>query len=140
MGTEIKNKGPGHPKSTLADNPVRRTVRQIMKPKIDDLIEFAEEQGVAFEDVVELLEQRCSKRKLNTVYIPNDAATSFFFNEGFSSRSWTELRLFLKPFNIELPTRNNIDLAKKKLHLKITTHEIKSFVQYKDLIEDTVKG
>ncbi|CAL4216742.1 unnamed protein product, partial [Meganyctiphanes norvegica] len=67
-------------------------------------------------------------------------ATSFFFNEGFSSRSWTELRLFLKQFGVELPTRNTIDEEKKKLHPNIAVQEIKSCVQYKDLVEDTLKG
>ena len=111
-----------------------------MKPKIDNLIEFAEEQGVSYEDVLDLLAERSSKKKKNVIQIPTDAATSFFFNEGFSARSWTELRLFLKQFNVELPTRNTIDTEKTKLHPKITSHEIKSFVHYKDLIEDTVKG
>ena len=137
---EIETKGPGQPKSRLVDNPVSKTVRKIMKPKIDELIKFADSQGVKYEDVIKLLEQRYKKTKPNSVHIPTDSATSFFFNEGFSSRSWTELRLFLKQFGVELPTRNTIDEEKKTLHPNIAVQEIKSCVQYKDLVEDTLKG
>ena len=63
MEIEVDIKGPGHPKSRLANKPVRKTVRRIMKPKIDNLIEFAEEQGVSYEEVVDLMAERCSKKK-----------------------------------------------------------------------------
>ena len=33
--------------------------------------------------------------------IPANAAIAFYFNQGHSSRSWTELRLFLKQFDFE---------------------------------------
>ena len=67
-------------------------------------------------------------------------ATPFYFNEGYSSRSWTELRLFLLKYNVNIPTRNEIDAEKKTIHPDITYHEIKSFVDYHELIEDTVQG
>ena len=33
--------------------------------------------------------------------IPANAAIAFYFNQGHSSRSWTELRLFLKQFDFD---------------------------------------
>ena len=59
---------------------------------------------------------------------------------GYSNRSYTELRLFLKEFNVQLPTRNNLDVEKSKLHPTITVEQIKSSVNYQELVEDTVKG
>ena len=41
-------------------------------------------------------------RKLRkAVDIPVSAAIAFYFNEGHSSRSWTELGLFLKQFDFD---------------------------------------
>ena len=42
--------------------------------------------------------------------------------------------------NVELPTRNAIDDEREKLCPKIISQEIKSFVTYPDLIQDTVSG
>ena len=36
-----------------------------------------------------------------TVDIPVNAAIAFYFNQGHSSRSWTELRLFLKQLDFD---------------------------------------
>ena len=63
-----------------------------------------------------------------------------FFLQDFSTRSWTELRLFFKKYDIILPTRNAIDEEKKKFHPPITVEEIKSSVQYGELIQNTVEA
>ena len=83
----------GRPKSRLSDLPKRRTVNQIMQPKIDELMQFAEEQGVSIEEVMELMGQRCQKKaRTIKVEIPIEDSLGFFFNSTHSSRSWTELR------------------------------------------------
>ena len=134
--------GRGRPKLRLSDQPKKRTIDQIMQPKIEELLQFADEQGVTVEEVLELVTQRChnkSKCKGRTE-IPVDESVAFYFNNNHSSRSWTELRLFLLKFGIQLPTRNDIDLQKKSLHPTIHVEEIKSFVHYKDLVDNTVRG
>ncbi|CAL4224806.1 unnamed protein product, partial [Meganyctiphanes norvegica] len=85
---------------------------------------------------------RCNKYKKQKpeIIIPTEDATAFYFNEKYSTRSWTELRLFLLKFNVKLPKRNDIDIEKKNLHPTIISQEIKSFVHYPDLIDDTVQG
>ena len=94
-------------KSRLSDLPKKRTVNQIMQPKIDELMQFAAEQGFLIEDVMELMGQRCQKKaKTTKVEIPIKDSLGFF-NSTHSSRSWTELRLFLLKFGVELPTRHH---------------------------------
>ena len=72
--------------------------------------------------------------------IPEQDATAFYFNNSFSTRSWTELRLFLLKFDVNLPPRNLIDNNKHELHPKVISHEIKCSVPYIDLVKDTVSG
>ena len=112
-----------------------------MQPKIDELMEFAAEQGVSMDEVMELMAQRYQKKARTVkVEIPVKESLGFFFNSTHSSHSWTELRLFLLKFGVELPTRNIIDQHKKALHPPILVQEIKSSVQYSDLVDNTVKG
>lgn len=132
----------GRPKLRLCDKPAKRTKKEILRPKINELVQFAEDQGVDLEDLIDLINEKCKKnyKKTTVIQIPSDAATAFYFNQGFSSRSWTELRLFIKKYGVELPPRNEIDVMKKELHPQIKVEEIKSSVRYSELIENTVKG
>ena len=133
--------GAGRHKSTLSDHPKSRTTKNILQPKIEELLIFANEQGVGLEEVIESISQNYSKKAQRVeIEIPKDAATAFFFYEYHSQRSWTELRLFLKTYGVILPTRNTIDEEKKKLMPPITVQEIKSSVDYEILVENTVKG
>ena len=43
-------------------------------------------------------------------------------------------------FNVELPTRNEIDKLKGTYHPPVMSQEIKCSVDYIDLVKDTVKG
>ena len=131
-----------HPKLKLSDNPGERTARNIKKPIVDELLDKAEQQGISYEELLEVLAIRCNKYKKQKpeIIIPTEDATAFYFNEKYSTRSWTELCLFLLKFNVKLPKRNDIDIEKKNLHPTIISQEIKSFVHYPDLIDDTVQG
>ena len=131
-----------HLEKSLCDSKDSRTKRRKIQPLIDYISQFAEEEGILFNDVVDLLnaEVKSNKKTKVSISIPVEEATPFFFNGGFSSRSWTELRLFLVKFNVDLPTRNVIDLEKKSLLPKIISQEIKSSVTYPDLIHDTVSS
>ena len=72
-------------------------------PKIDKLLEFATHQGVTQEEVIELLEEKKSKKKKGYVAeVPIDEAVAFYFNQEHSTRSWTELRLFLGKYGVWL--------------------------------------
>ena len=51
--------GAGRPESKLSDNPKERTTKKILKPKIEELISFADEQGVGLEELIELISQKC---------------------------------------------------------------------------------
>ncbi len=130
----------GRPKKRLSDSIHKKTAKKKIEPLVSLVKEFAEKEGVTFDEVIDMLIENSNKKPKTHISIPVHEATPFFFNEGFSSRSWTELRLFLMKHNVELPTRNAIDDEKKKLCPKIISQEIKSFVTYPDLIQDTVAG
>ena len=132
----------GRPSKRLCDSPGRTTTATILEEPIKYLTEFSEKQGVSFDDVLTaLLSTRPKKQKSNVkVNIPEQDATAFYFNNSFSTRSWTELRLFLLKFDVNLPPRNLIDNNKHELHPKVISHEIKCSVPYIDLVKDTVSG
>ena len=66
---------------------------------------------------------------------------SFYFNQEHSSRSWSELRLFLEEYDVRLPTRNEVDCMKKEmLPGGITCNEVKSDVNFDDLVSNTARG
>ena len=87
----------GRPSKRLCDSPGRTTTATILEEPIKYLTEFSEKQGVSFDDVLTaLLSTRPKKQKSNVkVNIPEQDATAFYFNNSFSTRSWTELHLFL---------------------------------------------
>lgn len=133
----------GRPSKRLRDSPHKKTVDSLLEQTISDLTTYAEEQGVTVDHLLELIASRVSPKKTKVqthVIIPEDEAVAFYFNEGYSSRSWTELRVFLSHFGVELPTRNTIDNKKKNLGPPILSQEIKCSVTYPDLIQDTVEG
>ena len=107
------SKSKGRPGKRLSESPCADTIKNTMAPEIDRLKTFAEQQGVAFEHVINLLTPEHSKKPNVKCTIPKNEALALFFNAGFSSRGWTELRLFLLRFGVELPTRNEIDNEKK---------------------------
>ena len=121
----------------------KKTQRQKLQPLIDSVSKFAQDEGLTFKQVVDRLNDEVhenKKKSKNTISIPIEEVTPFYFNGGFSTRSWTELRLFLIKFGVEIPPRNKIDIEKKTLSPQIITQEIKSCVTYPDLIHDTVSG
>lgn len=135
--------GRGRPAKRLSDNPSRSTTERIMAKPVDYLVNFAKEQGIPLDDVIDILNERCpNKKRKNSskIVIPPDEACAYFLNGGFSSRSWTDLRLFLLKFNVELPTRNTIDTNKSDYLPQVISHEIKCSVSYPELIQDTVLG
>ena len=128
----------GRPGKRLSESPCSNTIKKIMEPEIQRLKTFAEQQGVSFDDVISLLNLEQTKKPKTKCIISKEEALAYFFNAGFSSRGWTELRLFLLKFGVELPTRNEIDIEKKALHPTIISQEIKCSVEYADLMKDTV--
>ena len=131
----------GRPQKRLSDNPSRNTKVKLMEEPINYVLNFAEEQGVPLEDVITLLNERfVSKKKKEPRQIPVEEACAYFLNGGYSTRSWTELRQFLLKFDIELPTRNDIDTHKVRYQPPILSQEIKCSVDYPSLVKDTTCG
>ena len=131
----------GRPQKRLSDNPSRNTKAKLMEEPLNYIVNFAEEQGVPLEDVITLLNERCaSKKKKEARQIPVEEACGYFLNGGYSTRSWTELRQFLLKFDIELPTRNDIDTHKVRYQPQIVSQEIKCSVDYPSLVKDTTCG
>lgn len=138
--SDLRNFG-GRPNKRLCDNPSRNTTAQIMEKPIQYLIDFAADQRIPLDEVIDILNEHCcKKKKVTKVSIPTEDATTYFLNGGFSSRSWTELRLFLLKYDVELPTRNSIDSLKTEFQPKVISQEIKCSVSYPELLHDTVKG
>ena len=137
----IRNKA-GRPKMRLSERPGKRTIQAIMKPRMDELVQFADDQGIDYDEVIELLEDRKKKKqKRCLVEIPVEDAVALYFNQEHSSRSWTELRLFLEEYDVRLPTRNEVDCMKKEmLPGGITCNEVKSDVNFDDLVSNTARG
>ena len=131
----------GRPQKRLSDNPSRNTKAKLVEEPLNYIVNFAEEQGVPLEEVINLLNERCeSKKKKEAVQIPVEEACAYFLNGGYSTRSWTELRQFLLRFDVELPTRNEIDIHKVSYQPPILSQEIKCSVDYPSLVKDTTCG
>ena len=87
--SDLRNFG-GRPNKRLCDNPSRNTTAQIMEKPIQYLIDFAADQRVPLDEVIDILNEHCcKKKKVTKVSIPTEDATTFFLNGGFSSRSWS---------------------------------------------------
>ena len=47
----------GRPKMRLSERPGKRTIQAIMKPRMDELVQFADDQGIDYDEVIELMEE-----------------------------------------------------------------------------------
>ena len=58
-------------KLKLRNKPADRTIRDIKRPIVSELEDFAEQQGVSFEEFFDILKTKCKKRaKTDAVLIP----------------------------------------------------------------------
>ena len=64
----------------------------------------------------------------------------FLFIHKYTERGWTELRLWLKKFGVDLPTRNEIDSEKKKLAIPLTKNVLKASADFQDVLKNTASG
>ena len=67
------------PSKRVSENPSMRTVTRKIQPLIDELLSFSEAEGITFEEVLQLIEEKATKKRCSAVVdIPVDAATAFF--------------------------------------------------------------
>ena len=52
----------GRPKVRHSDTPTHETVGHIIKPKVDELINFGEKQGISSEELIDIVFQRNAKK------------------------------------------------------------------------------
>lgn len=51
----------------------------LIEPLVSHIKEFAEKEGVSFDDVLEMLNEKHKKPKTPKTYVPVKEATAFFF-------------------------------------------------------------
>ena len=134
----------GRPKSLLCSNPCERTRKKILSEQVERIETFASDHGLTNEDALEEVIRACTKKWNTTLQQNQDIskieACGLILNLNLSTRKYTELRLFLNQKNIRLPPRNEIDDFKHSLHPQISSLELKSSVDFEDLIIETFRG
>ena len=57
----------GRPSKRVSENPSMRTVTRKIQPLIDELLSFSEAEGITFEDVLQLIEEKVRKKRCSAV-------------------------------------------------------------------------
>lgn len=133
----------GRPKLSLADNPSKRTTLNLLTDPVEAIEEFAKTQGIDNEAALQLIIDRCkTKWKVHNeqTSIPIEDATALAYNCNFSTRQYQNIKSVLQDFDFRMPTRNAVDVFKKDLHPKITCLELKSSVNYRSLVNQTISA
>ena len=135
----------GRPRSSLGDEPTKKTACAILRKQVLDLESFATEQNISKEVALKMLVDECNrlwKRKEPAAKssMPVSDATALLYNINLSVHQYQLLRTLSLPHNIIFPVRNSIDLAKKNYHPPILSHELKSSVDIKELLKETGKA
>lgn len=137
----VNSKG-GRPKKSLGERPCTKRVRSIMSENVLQLEEFAHRENITREDALEMLIGECKRKwKVNKVekcYLPEIDATALIYNINLSITQYQMLRSICLPYQMVFPVRNQIDVIKKTLHPPILSQEIKSSVDMKALLNETV--
>ena len=72
----MKREKAGRPKVRLSNKPTKRTAKSIIQPEIYEWLEFADEQGITYEEVLEMLqEKKATNRKGYAVFFFKSIAT-----------------------------------------------------------------
>ena len=132
----------GRPSVTLADSPCLKKARSILGEALSAIETFADEQRVSRENALRMVVDECNRKwhtdispHVNT--IPVDDAVSLIHNVNLSVNQYQMMRTMCLPFNVVFPTRNDVDGAKVKFHPPITSYQLKSEVNVKDLLRET---
>ena len=128
----------------------RRTKRIKIAQTTDDIIPiiegFATRSHITNETALNMVVRSCRDRwglaqELNdTKRLPLLEATAFMYNNGLSTRQYQETRMTTMRFGFILPPRNEIDKFKADLYPTISEYELKSSVDYEELLSNTFIG
>ena len=137
--------GPGRPKKRLSDNPVRKTENSILDRLLESIEQFAEQECVPPQTLLQKLVQR-SKEKWDKeptepsgkCHVPVTDACAMMFNINLSVQQYQKLRTYLMEHSIYLPPRNEVDSYKKTLQCEFKVEATKTSCSFPVLFNDTV--
>ena len=137
-----EKKSRGRPNVTLADAPCLKKMRTILKEAVLAIETFAMEQNVAKEEALRMVTDECH-RTWHTDVTPRECtitvhdAVALVYNVNISMNQYQMLRTLCLPHHVVFPTRNSIDAAKSRFHPAITSYQLKSSVDIKELVDQT---
>ena len=140
-----KPKQRGRPSMTLGDHPCLKKQRLVMKEMVDTIEQFAEEQRMEKENVLQMIVYECHRKwhtsvKPSTRKIPIPDATALLYNVNLSLNQYQMVRTLCLPHGVEFPPRNDVDEYKHSLHPEITSCQLKSSVSVKSLLNETASS
>ena len=132
---EVVPKKKGRPSKTLGDSPDTKTEKKILDEIMHTIETHSAEQGISKCLLLKKLISTSKKQILNetgaTVYDMNaEQATMLLYDINLSTRAYPELRIHLKDYGFDLPTRNSIDQFKHTLRPEIISEPLKAYVNY----------
>ena len=128
---------------TLADTPCLKRSRSLLQGPVSYIEEFAIEQGVSKEEALRMVFDECNRTwhssiSVSSKLLPVDDAVALIYNVNLSLQQYQMIRTLCLPHGIVFPTRNTIDDAKIQFHTPITSFQLKSSVDPRALIDQTV--
>ena len=134
----------GRPKKRLSDNPGDKTENKILDSIIQQIEEAASEQNVDPQLLLNklVLRSQCKwgREKQITKDLPVEDACALVYNLNLSIQQYQKLCIHMKDFGIEIPTRNDIDVQKKKLMCEYKVESTKTYCDFDILVTDTVQS
>ena len=112
----------GRPKKRLSDNPGAKTENNIIDGFLEMIEDFATQEKVSPRILLQKMVDRSRVRwgpadseSPKERDVPVEDACALIYNMNFSIQQYQKLRNTLRDHNIDLPTRNEVDVYKKKL-------------------------
>lgn len=140
--TRERSAGPGRPKKRLCDELCRTSRNAKLDVMIQQLELFSEEEGDPKADLLQMLTERCkAKWTKPKTEVPLEEGCALIYNINLSINQYQKLRQTLLPYDVELPTRNDIDEYKKSLQPNLSeSSALKCCCSLKDLAVQTTKA
>ena len=106
--------------ATLGDSPCLKKTRLILKDVVDCIEQFAINQHVSRENVLNMVIEECHRvwhiaQKPFKCQIPEIDATAMIYNVNLSTKQYQMIRTLCLPYGVVFPTRNSVDTIKKDL-------------------------
>ena len=135
----------GRPKKRLGDSPGKKTEVSILDEILDNIENKALEQNITPQVLLQKIVDRSATKwnetkQENKSIVPVEDACAMIYNINFSLRQYQKLRSHLLPYSCILPTRNDVDIYKKKLLCEINVESTKTSCTFPVLVKDTVES